>query len=271
MPQLSTQQEFRHVRDLPFCYLCGKQFAPGDSRNKDHLPPSSMFEQADRDIPLILPTHMACNAKEQVSDELMGQFVALIHNRPLAAGHNKLDVTVVQTEGKTVGTSIRLNMQHFLVRCVRGFHAALYREWLPAATRNALHPPLRGAQLDGDTGKPIDEVQAMFARNQGIAQHMAFSKALKENRVAQNTDRVVSRNGKCVYECVWCDMENGLEVCIFGLKIYEWQQFDELAGYPPRGCVGIYHPETGRPETATKETGLHFSFSDDHRLDPFGQ
>src|SRR5271165_6937203 len=45
---------------LPFCYLCGRDFVAGDSRNRDYVPPQSIFAPADRE-PLWLPAHTACN------------------------------------------------------------------------------------------------------------------------------------------------------------------------------------------------------------------
>ena len=271
MPHLTTQQDFRNVQKLPFCYLCGEQFKPGDDINRDHMPPSALFEQEDRDVSLILPTHVECNAREHIFDEFIGQFVSLIHGRPPKPGHRPLDATVAHVAGKPVTLSKGLNIHHFIRRCVRGFHAALYHEWLPSDTVNAFHPPLRGGQLDGDTGKPTDEFQAMLVGDQGVGQHALFSSVLKQNRIAGNTDKVVSRNGKCVYECVWSNLDDGSPICIFGLKIYEWQQFDQLAGYPPRGCVGIYGPTAGSPEIATRATDLEFPSPNTDGLDPFGQ
>ena len=271
MPNLTTQQDFRTVQKLPFCYLCCEHFKPGDDINRDHMPPSALFEQEDRDVPLILPTHVECNAREHVSDEIIGQFVSLIHGRPSKRGRRPLDATVGQIAGKPITLIRGLSINRLIRRCVRGFHAALYHESLPSDTSNVFHPPLRGGDLDGDTGQPTDEVQAMLVGDQGVGQHARFSTVLKQNRIAGNTDTVVSRNGKCVYECVWSKLDNGTPICIFGLKIYEWQQFDQLAGYPPRGCVGIYWPTTGRPKIATRETELEFPFSNNDALDPFGQ
>ena len=45
-------------------------------------------------------------------------------------------------------------------------------------------------------------------------------------RIADYTEKGVSRNSKCVYECVWSELDNGRPICIFGLKTYEWQKFD---------------------------------------------
>ncbi len=271
MPSLATQQDFRDVQKLSFCYLCGEEFKPSDSINRDHMPPSALFEKDDRDVPVILPTHYECNAKEHVTDEFIGQFIALIHGRTLKLGHRPLDATVVQVAGKPITFTRDLNLHHFIRRCVRGFHATLYHEWLPSNTANVFHPPARGGQFDGDTGEPTDVVQAMLIADNGLEQHKLFSYVLKQNRIAGSTDIVISRNGKCVYECVWTTFDNGKPICIFGLKIYDWQQFEQFDGQPPRGCVGIYSPATGRPKIATRATELEFPFANSDALDPFGR
>ncbi|MCH8968967.1 MAG: hypothetical protein IIA66_07610 [Planctomycetes bacterium] len=270
MPSLIKQQDFRKVQNLPFCYLCGGEFKAGSNINRDHVPASALFLKEDRDVPLILSTHVACNAKEHASDQLLGQLIDQIHGRPINPGYRKLDATVVEVNGQVVTITKDLNIHQFIRRCVRAFHAALYHEWLPSDTANAFHPPLRGAQLDGDTGSPTDEFNRLLMTDQSLNQHALFSRVLKQNRVAKNTDQVLSQNGKCSYDCVWSQLDDGQPICIFGLKIYDWQRFGELAGYPNRGCVGFYGPKAGRPATATVSTELEFPFPNEEILDPFG-
>jgi hypothetical protein len=258
------------VQNLPFCYLCGGQFQADSSINRDHVPPSALFLREDRDVPLILSTHVACNAKEHVSDQLLGQLIAQIHDRPIGPGHRKLDATVLEVHDQILTVSKELNIHQFIRRCVRAFHAALYRQWLPSDTGNAFHPPLRGAQLNAETGHPTDEYNRLLMTDEGLNRHALFSRVLKQNRTAANTDRVVTRNGKCSYDCVWSQLDDGQSICIFGLKIYDWQRFGDLAGYPSRGCVGIYGPKTGTPAGAAEATQLDFPFPNDDPLDPFG-
>ncbi len=271
MPSLITQQDFRIVQTLPFCYLCGEHFKLSDDINRDHLPPSALFEKEDRDVPLILPTHVDCNAEEHVSDEFIGLFVSTIHGRRPKQGHSRLNATAGQFEGRSVTFCKDMNIHHFILRCVRGFHAALYHGWLPEDTINSFHPPLRGGLIDGITGKPADAVQAMLLLDKGVQQHALFSKVVKENRIASNSDKVVSRNGKCTYECVWSNWDDGGPMCIFGLKIYEWQQFELRFGNEPRGCTGFYSPAAGQPKNATRATDLVFPFENIDSLDPFGK
>lgn len=271
MPSLVNQQDFRTVRNLPFCYLCGRAFESDDNINNDHLPASALFAKEDRDTPLILPTHNACNEAEHVNDEMVGQLISFIHGRPLAPNRRPFDGQVIQWDGQTITQSRSLNLHHFIRRCVRGFHAALYHEWLPSDTGNAFHPPLRGGVFDGNTGQPTDDFNAQLLSDKALKQHALWTMVLKQNRVANNTDKVVSRNSKCIYECVWTHLDDGSPFCIFGLKIYEWQRIGDIVGYPSRGCVGMYSPKTGRPYNATQATDLEFDFKNREKLDPFGE
>ncbi len=258
------------MHKLPFCYLCGKNFGPKEKTTRDHLPPSALFRREDRDIPLVLPTHEACNAREHADDELLGLLIATIQGWPLPTKHRYMQGDVIGGGPGLRTLSKQLNLPRFIIRCVRGFHTALYGEWLPPDTHNALHPPMRCGLIDPSTGSATDPVQAGNLVDGLLEQHALFVSVIKKNRLAGRTDKVVSRNGKCVYECVWAKSDDGLFACIFGLKIYDWHRFGELAGYTPRGCVGVYRPRTGRPATGTTETDLEFPFPNRDELNPFG-
>lgn len=270
MPIIRTQQDLRLAQNLPFCYLCGKAFNSRDIVNRDHLPPSTLFDKEDRDPPLILPTHKSCNSHEHISDELLGQFFTYFRGKTQKPRSRRLDIVDDLKTNKTFSLSQSFDLHHFIVRCLRGFHAALYWEWLPEKMDNAIHPPIRGGKLDGATRRPTDKLQEMLVKDAGVSQHALLCGILKKNRVARNTDRVVTRNGKCTFECIWTHLDNGTPVSVFGIKIYEWQCFDQRFGYPSRGCVGIYSPPSGRPRNGTKSTALEFPFTNDNELDPFG-
>lgn len=269
MPKLTSQRDLRSASQLPFCYLCGDAFSPNDDVNDDHVPPTSLFEKKDRDAPLILRTHVLCNHGEHINDEMIGQLVAFIHGRPLASNRRPLKAQLIKDNGDTITMSRMLNIHGFIRRCVRACHAALYHFWLPTDTPNAFHPPLRGGVFDSDTGQPTDEFNAQLLNDKALGQHALWTMVLKQNRVANNTDKIVCRNGTCIYECVWTHMDNGAPICILGLKIYEWQRFGDMVGYERRGCVGMYMPKAGRPPNATKATDLDFPFSNRQKLDPF--
>ena len=76
MVELVNQKALRSVRNLPFCYLCGRDFHPGEDLNHDHVPPKTIFAVADRQ-PLMLQTHVLCNSRQSLIDEKIGQLISL--------------------------------------------------------------------------------------------------------------------------------------------------------------------------------------------------
>jgi hypothetical protein len=66
MVSLLNQKGFQAVQNLPFCYLCGKDFVKADTINRDHLPARSLFAKEHRE-PLCLPTHVACNKSHELA------------------------------------------------------------------------------------------------------------------------------------------------------------------------------------------------------------
>ena len=269
MRVLKRQRELNQVNRLDFCYLCGRPFTPNDAVSRDHLPPTCMFLKQDHDTPLILPVHTECNAREHPTDELLGQLIADTEGWPDKPGQRSADGVAITVDGRTWGLSRSLNVYRFVNRCVRGFHAALYGQWLPADTRNAFHPPMRGAQIDPESCRPTDRFHAALLDDRLLEQHAYLTEILKRNRVAKSTDSVVSRNGKCIYECVWTREVDGNPACVFGLKIYNWERIGELAGYASRGCVGVFWSVAGRPRNAAEATDLQFRFPNTRALDPF--
>jgi hypothetical protein len=97
-----------------------------------------------------------------------------------------------------------------------------------------------------------------------------FVDELKRNRLVQNLDRIVSRNDKCRYECVWSQPDDGHWNCIYGLDIYNWIDLGDIKNFPARGCVGLYRrPSGGAPGIASTATRLIFGLPRGSSLDPF--
>src|SRR5262245_64409210 len=99
---LDTQKAIRGVRNLPFCYLCGNSFSSMEESNLEHVPPLGLFAVADRNFPLILPTHRTCNAKQSADDQAIGQLVGIIHGRRPNPMHKKFRVSVGRFENCSV-------------------------------------------------------------------------------------------------------------------------------------------------------------------------
>lgn len=260
---LDTQKAIRCVRRLQFCYLCGNSFSRTEEPNPDHVPPSGLFAVADRNFPLILPTHRTCNAKQSADDQVIGQLVGVIHGRRPNPMHKKFRVSVGRFENGSVALAVGgLDLRSIIRRWIRGFHAALYSEYLPQSALFSTCPPLPEAEptADGPKFRPVMEAAPKFVEE------------LKRNRTTDTLDRLVCRNGKCRYECVWSQADNGTWMCIYGLDLYQWINLGDTANFEPRGCVGSYiRSGGGVPPGGTCATRLEFPVMNRARLDPFAE
>lgn len=226
MISLTTQAQRRRVQRLSFCYLCGQQFAAGDTKNRDHVPPDSIFK-ADHKDPLILPTHVACNSRHALDDEKIAQLIALRYGKaPSNPKNRRLSVDPAS------GALTNLDIDGVVWRWISGFHAALYGE--PATNiryRCALVTPFpRGRIVNGKA--EIEPLQP---------QHMVFVQAIKANRVRNNLDTIQCNKRTLTYECVWSQADNnGSWMCFFALDVYDWKDLGKAQGQNARGCAGFY-------------------------------
>jgi hypothetical protein len=245
---LSTHKAFQVVRrNLSFCYLCGQPLNNAEQTNRDHVPPSGLFAVEDREPSLILPTHYRCNRERSGEDQVIAQLVGVLPGRRVNDAHNKLRVAVGQFEdGNSFAVLSDIDIRQIIRRWIRGFHAALYDEFLPGDAVFATYPPLPEGRRDGDkiTFVAIPEAYSKFVDE------------LKRNRLVQNLDRIVSRNGKCRYECVWSQSDDSHWNCIYGLDIYNWIDLGDIKNFPARGCVGLYRrPSGGAPGSRQPRLG----------------
>jgi hypothetical protein len=270
MPELSTQNDFRSVQKLPFCYLCGKTFSEGAEKDRDHVPPKSIFATEDRDPPLILPTHPCCNRAQSDYDEIVGQLIAAIHGKYPKPANMKLNVQVAESAdtGAQSAWLSGTNLHRVVCRWLRAFHAALYREYLPDndgtkdGTMFGFDPPFPVGHVDEDGQIRVDAIRP---------HHTYFVEHVKRNRTAGRLDRIACFNGKCVYECVWDKADGGQSICVFALDVYDWSALANTEAFPKRGCVGVYLPAKGRPLDATAATSIDIPISNIEKLDPFGR
>ena len=259
---LDSQASLRAVRRLPFCYLCTHSFIAGQNCNDDHVPPYALFNKADRDFPLILRTHKACNQSRSAEDQVISQLVGLLHGRAPVKGDRKIPMRLgTFLDGSEGVGTMGVDLPGIVKRWVRGFHAALYSQPLAADSDFATSLPFPEGRLSGGTVEAVP-VQPVIAELVG---------ELKRNRATATLDRVLCRNGKCRYECVWAQSDRGEWGCIYCLDVYEWRHLGDTTHFEPRGCVGWYRPATRRvPRNATCGTRLHFSVENVERLNPFG-
>jgi hypothetical protein len=260
MVALSAQADFRAIQRMTFCYVCGEQFKIGDNNNRDHLPPRNAFDKGDRTPVLWLPTHYDCNWQHRETDEKIGQLISLKRHQVPAPKNRKLRFRLFPLQGVTAIDNLHLD--HAIWRWVRGFHAALYKEFVPDLLTRSLVTPFPRLELMpyGAVLHPI------------LQQHLVIVATLKTNRAKQNLDTIRSNNGQFSYDCVWIqDDDKHTWVCMFGMNIYDWKDMGEV-GLPPRGCAGCYYDVPGGiPAAATRATTTKIIAPNVDRLDPFGR
>lgn len=243
---LRTQQHLRASQKLPFCYLCtvGIPDLYAKDINREHVMPSGLFLPPDRDVPLILPSHVKCNGDESDRDNVVAYLVNMLHGKK--PDFNKLKMQwISDPDGGPPRAVMSLDLKGAIWRWVRGFHAALYGQPLPLQLRSkALHPPF--AEADPKTGGVSDQER--------LDQHSHLVAMLRNARAEGNLDRVEIRNDKCTYECTWIAADEGVWACFFAIKLYDWTVLGETDIAPARDCVGMYAPVGGLPSGASTST-----------------
>lgn len=259
---LDSQKAMQAVRQLSFCYLCGKDFQAKEKRTDDHVPPFSLFAKQHRDFPLILPTHFACNHAHSADDQVITQLAGVLHGRIPTGRDRKLKIARGRFDDGSTGIGVRdLDLRGIIRRWVQGFHAALYREPLHGDAFFSTNLPLP----EGRTrGVQVQYIPLPDAVRQLVAE-------IKRNRATGTLDRIVCRQGHCQYECVWTQGDRGEWICIYGLDIYDWKDLGDVTHFDAHGCVGCYRPSEHKvPTTATRATRLQFPVQNVDPLDPFG-
>jgi hypothetical protein len=264
MNVLLSDKHFRTVAELSFCYWCGKDFQPNDVANGDHVPPKAIFANPDRRRPLKLKTHVDCNSEHKLTDEKMGQLLALLHGKVPAVENQKLKFSIDRERG--LGAVNNTDIEGSVWRYVRGFHVALYREPFPM-------PVPLPAVLSGALTVPLVKVTADdLTDRMKQPQHRKIVEVIKTQRALGNLDRILSNNGKLIYECVWVQASDGRWTCMFALDIYGWKDLGDTGMYPARGCAGIYIGKAGDPPPAAScHKPLAVTVPNLDPLDPFGR
>ena len=265
MVEITTQQHARKVSHLDFCYVCGKPFTESHPSTRDHVPPTKMFLEEDRNWPLILPAHRECNSKYSFSDEQAKGLLALLHptDNPVPP-HKTEQVGIVERNGKPTGVLLQgLSLRRVVAKILRACHAALYGEYLPNEdTNRAILLPL--PIFDPETGD-VD-------KNELLPQHEMLCKVLKDNRNISNVDTIQAYNGKFKFEAVWGTLDNDSETHfgVFAIDIYQWHNLANGVLGRPQGCFGMYRLNRSPiPENACVVTSLELPYSYSEPLNPF--
>ena len=263
MAAITSQRDLREVRDLPFCHVCGLSLSAHDDFNHDHVPPQTCFDKSDRNPPLKLRTHIACNNENKLNDEKVGELIAAQRNKTVDPTQTRLRIELMHDTrtGRQYAGFENLDVSGAIRRWVGGFHAALYRQPLIPGTPFQVTAPLPHAKVIGQDVviQPIPP------------QHAAFVQTLKLNRAAGNLDLVSTSNGKLRYETVWAQEDKGSRwFCIFALNLYDWIGLGDTRNFEPRGCVGSYMLHSADvPLAASRVTRIQAPIQNDFPHDPF--
>jgi hypothetical protein len=263
--QLEYQRHFREVSGIVFCYVCGKMFQNGETRNYDHIPAKACFAARDRNFPLQLPTHIDCNSGHKLLDEKIGQVLKLKYAKGTRSSNNRLRFKFFPpSAGRgTIGAVTNVDIRGAVSQWIRGFHAALYKEPLEDGSRFAFETPFPEARMTATGGELI---------GMRLAQHRVFVETVKVNRAARNVDFIECNNRKLRYECVWAQSDNGPWICVFALDLYEWSDLGDINHFPKRGCAGMYAmPRGTAPRGASIATKLRIAIPNYQPLDPFAR
>jgi len=218
-----------------------------------------VFAKEDRGTPLILPAHDACNQAQSPHDEVIGQLVSVLHGKYPGKERLRLALELFSVDGSVVPVTGVQNipLTRIIFRWVRGFHAALYREYLHDRG-GFIGPPLPESALTAEGGVVPKPVHV----SRPIMTHI-FRQQVK----AGQTDAVICRNGKCHYRCTWLNWDDGRPFCLFALRLYNWEELGDIDHFPRRGCIGWYGAPT--PTLATNGTDVEIPLANPDSLDPF--
>ena len=265
MVNVTSQRDLRKVRDLPFCHVCGRLVLESEAEDRDHVPPQACFDKGDRNPPLKLRCHVACNNANKLNDEKVGQLIAARRSEWLEPEKTHLQVRSISDDdsGRQYAALMNLDIDGAIRRWIGGFHAALYKEPLPPGTPFAVTSPLPKATEteQGMRFHPIPE------------HHQPFVKTIKLNRAARNVDTLITNADKLRYECVWANEDNGQRwFCTFALDIYDWIKLGDMKNFDARGCVGAYMPGVSLPPVgACVATQVLAELPNAEPLNPFGK
>jgi hypothetical protein len=258
MTILRSHKDFRPIQQLGFCYLCGEPFTEVDASTGDHVPPRSIFARADRAPPLKLPVHDKCNQGQSQDDEVIGQLISLLHGKTLTKAKQRFRAVTADLGDKEPFVGVTdLPLPKIIWRWVRGFHAALYREPLPLNSYYSLMSPFPAADQTAGGLKfedlRLDQLEMALTLRQHIKHAMV--------------DEVRCYAEKCRFVCTWLTADDGRPLCLYGLRIYEWEKLADTKRFPQRGCIGVYmHPT---PVGATIGTKIILPITAFAPFDPF--
>jgi len=242
MPRITTQQDFKVNKNLPFCYLCGEPLDNGEPTDVDHCPPKSIFSKQDRaDYPIVVKVHKKCNHDRHLDDEMLsllfdplskqGKVDEGKHRAKMEKRKVSLNVFDRELDGYT-----NLPLRPFASRVVQCMHAILYKEYFPnGVVRGEIIYPFAELSQEGEW---------ISARNQ--KQALDIAQTLGASIKADTFDCIIAYNSKFKYVCCWSPYDD-ISVCLYAFDIMNMSQMAAIPTGLPKVVVGNYrlkHPQS---------------------------
>ena len=260
MVGIIKQKQARQVQSRDFCYLCGQNIEGYGPTDKDHVPPRGMFKKEDRDYPIILPVHEKCNDAWQTVDDKVKLLIDILHGKDITRYSGKYRAEIAEDKDGTLYPLIGdMPLIPMIGRIVRGFHAALYNEYLPPNTENKILSPVPKAEI----------IDGKVSVKRVLPQFYICSEILKRSIEANATDKIYSNNSKMRYECTWPQLDNGRRYCVFALDIYNWANLGNDVTAEEHACIGMYFLNGHMPKNATAATKIVDPFRTGEAFNPF--
>jgi hypothetical protein len=218
----------------------------GPDVDRDHVVPDSFFPPSDRsNFPLLLKTHASCNRGHSPFDQKFAELFKLYWDPKPEMNLQRLQLEwQVDQSGRATHSMWRHDdLPAMVFDWIRGFHYALYGEFLPLASHRATLLPFRELRADGT--------------EPDLRQFFGFADFLLRQRVLSHFDRIYAYNGRLKYECAWY-IDKGKPTCAYALDVNGWSIFSDPAAGGLRCAIGVYVTRMV-PGNATPGSRLIFS------------
>lgn len=243
----------RARRALSFCYLCGGPLrtTPALPLSTEHVFPLGALDARPKDTswwPVTLRVHARCEEehKKPHDAQLITQQRANVHGTDRMSPSEQAVVRKLVEEGKAQGLPDGVSALpgwapvRAVRQAVRGLHAALYGEYLPATYKGDVYSPAPGFNLRSKLSieRQLDEDENTSS--------VVFA-LLEAARMNDEWDGIVAWGGNLRYRCVWhrLDLRPGGVMCMWTLDTPESRQWSKVTAHrdwPWRGAYLLPSP-----------------------------
>lgn len=202
--RIESQQAMRQVtRAVTFCYLCGRELGDESVSQTEHLWALRRMRKPRADEnpwPATLSVHKDCESLYKSSPDHALTLIQRVFQTPDAELDNRTLGQIkrrIRPGSDDVPDTITIDDAKKAVwHSVRGFHAALYREYLPADVSCTVLPPSPGFSINSN-----EPIESQLARQEVVSKMLltAMSVAIWSDE----WDGITAWMGELWYRCIW--------------------------------------------------------------------